>query len=214
MITVSTLFYLLIGASHVVSEPTEYESFVVLRTLSITKLDTELTGNLSPWYGAPGKDEIIVSNSCGFAEYSYSAVALEGYKGYLSEEYDEILLPEMKARGHLGEWCSLSPFLFESATLVTVGTWNNVRYILWYAEIHSDTEDSEYIVDPEFIESESLEDLLTEIKEPFEATSCWELSQLSDAELSWIQKLDDVRNSGELVCHTRGVYLDSIADAP
>ena len=198
----------------VVHEPSRYETLVVLRTTSVTKLDRDVTGNLSPWYGLPAESDLVVSNSCGFADYTYVTVKPERYDEYLNGTYDLGPHSEVKARGQLGEWCALSPYLFESPTIVTIGFWKDVPHILWSAEIHSDTHDSEYIVDPEYIENASLEEYLVEIEEPSEATSCWELSEISADELSWIRRHDDIQTFGELVCYTKGIYLESIADAP
>jgi len=198
----------------VVHEPSRYETLVVLQTTSIAKLDRDVTGNLSPWYGLPAESELITSNSCGFAEYSYVAVALERYDEYINATDDEVLPTELKARGQLGEWCALSPYLFESPTVVTLGYWNGVPHVLWHADIHFDTHDSEYIVDPEYIENASLEDRLVDIRGPAESTSCWEIREVSDDELLWIKRHEDVQTFGEKVCHTKGVYVESIVDAP
>jgi hypothetical protein len=93
--------------------------------------------NLYPWDVAQ-PDEIMVSNSCGFAAVTYHRL-LETGKA-----------TSWKALGLLGEWC-VNEFKRNGLQLVAYRDWEGKSYIWDVAEIRADENGRRYIDDDGFL---------------------------------------------------------------
>jgi hypothetical protein len=201
-------------------ELSHYEDFVVFRTMAVTLLDRNQTGNLAPWQeeAEPTNDaktsEIVVSNSCGFAKYSYIGVKLTEYRGQLEYHSDGASPLAITARARLGEWCHLSAYLFESVTLVRLGFWNDIPYVMHHAVVYSDAQDREYIIDADMIAQSGYVGKLRDIPNATESTSCWKIGNLSMADIERRKRMANARRFDDRICIVEGVYLSDIQFAP
>lgn len=196
------------------AEPERLEHYVVVRTEEVKTLPHEQTGNLLPWsHTELGPDEIVVSNSCGFAEYSYSAYKLNEYPGYFNLYSNGDRPPVVKVLGHLGEWCRLKPYLFETPTLVTIAYWKGMAYVHSHADIHWDADDSEYIDSDWLLDENGWSEKLSPIQEPTNSSNCLDAEGESDGRVKWFLARPNVEKFGEKYCYSKGVYIRDLSDA-
>lgn len=95
--------------------------------------------NLYPWDVAQ-PDEVMISNSCGFAAVTYRRLSETGK------------VTSWKALGLLGEWC-VDEFKRDGLQLVAYRDWEGKSYIWSVAEIHTDETGRRYIDDDGFMVS-------------------------------------------------------------
>ena len=184
-----------------------------MRTESVQRLPVNETGNLSPRKERDTRtDEIWISNSCGFAEYSYFAVKLEEYAGHFNTAYSVEDLPTLKARGHLGEWCRLEPFLYERPTLVTIEYWDDKAYVFRDAAIHWDGDDQEYIDNPRIIEENNWTGKLVEIPDPTNSSNCFVKDGVSESRFEYLRSRQNVQEYGDEYCFSKGVYIRELSN--
>ena len=193
------------------AEVTPIEFVVVSQTVSAKRLDRSETGNLYPWLTAKGGSEFYVSNSCGFADYSYLGFRLREYQSGDTSNSKRV---KIDARAQLGEWCRLSGSLFEGLTLLALRHWAEVPYIVGNADIFYRSDHAEYIVDPDFIEEFGLTDLLQTIEDPQNSTACVEKDQSGEDYFEWFVTQPNVRQFGEVACYIKGVHVLDIRKAP
>jgi hypothetical protein len=99
--------------------------------------------NLYPWDVAQA-DEVIISNSCGFAAVTYHRLLETGK------------VTPWKALGLLGEWC-VDEFKRDGLQLVAYRDWEGKSYIWSVAEIRTDEAGRRYIDDEGFMVSAMIE---------------------------------------------------------
>ena len=195
-------------------EPDKVELFVVSNTFSIARLDRAATGNLYPW-AVPRNDlETIVSTSCGFADYTYVGFDLDAYLNRTKHEDTDPTARRISARGSLGEWCKLSTHLLENDTLVVLGYWEDLIYVIGYADIHFDSDNAEYILDRNFIEEYGYIDLLRSVRGPDKSTGCVDRNDVGEEYFDWLLAQPSVKRFDESACFTSGVYIGDILGAP
>ncbi len=210
---VSLLLLVFAASNSAATEPDHSKHYIVVRTETVKRLPVEETGNLSPSLERQaGPDEIWSSNSCGFAEYSYAAVKLEEYSGYFNTAYSVEDLPTIHARGHLGEWCRLEPFLYEKPTLVTIGYWNGTAHVTRGTAIHWDGDDREYIDNPAVIEENGWTDKVVEIPDPTNSSNCFTKDGLSNDRFEFLAGRPNVDRFGEKYCFSKGVYIRDLSE--
>ena len=214
MRTLIVVFCLWPLVSVATQEPNRAELFVVSNTFSVARLDKASTGNLYPWTVPESDLEIIVSNSCGFAAYTYIGFDLNAYINRTKHEDADPTARRISARGRLGEWCTLSTYLFENDTLVVLGYWEDLIYVIGFADIYTDSDNTEYILDRDFIEEYGYGDLLRKIDEPDKSTGCVEGKDVGEDYFEWVLTQPSVKKFDELACFTSGVYISDILGAP
>lgn len=195
--------------------PERLEHYVVVRTEAVKTLPKNETGNLLPWTERdPKPDEIVISNSCGFAEYSYSAFRLNEYPGYFNIYSNGDSPPVIKAKGHLDEWCRLQPYLFETPTLVTIAYWKGAAYVYRHADIHWDwgDDDNEYVDDDWLIVENGWADKLSQIREPTNSSNCIDVASAPDGRLEWFLARPNVKKVGDKYCYSKGVYIRDLSN--
>jgi hypothetical protein len=115
--------------------------------------------NLYPWDKA-GPDEIIISNSCGFARMAYYKVTTPGFSRFSDEQN----LKRWDALVQLGEWCEIKEFIFDHLTLVAYRQWKGKNYIVSYADIMVGEDHRLYAVDNLFIDATGLGRLVVPVE--------------------------------------------------
>ena len=213
MRTLIVVFCLWPLVSFATQEPERVELFVVSSTFSVSRLDRADTGNLYPWSVPENDLETIVSNSCGFATYTYVGLDLDAYLAHTEQDAD----PKARgitARGRLGEWCKLSTHLFENDTLVVFGYWEDLIYVIGYADIHFDSDNAEYILDRDFIAKYGFKDLLRKVRGPVDSTGCVDRKDVGEEYYGWVLAQPSVKEFDESACFTKGVYISDILEAP
>ncbi len=212
---VVTLLIILLGQSSIArSEPgVSYEFIVVENTNSAIRLGRDNGSNLYPWDRGPQPgvdgeyDEILVSNSCGFARYEYRATTLERYQR-LGEP--ETLPPEsIVAIGRIGEWCRMSTHLYERETLLVTRASSDDTYIVDSAEVFFDDDGDAYVIDPSFIREWTLEEHLIPIPNAGDQDGCWEAEGMP-AEWQRDLEREGYSHFGEYICASTAVYLRDI----
>jgi len=186
---------------------------------SIEKLDFEVTGtgNLWPWQASEidlgdGIAEVIISNSCGFARFSYDGTIFENLQ--INEPYWEFR-ETVDVLARLGEWCRLEYQLHEHTTLLKVRYWNETAYALGSAKIHRTADEAPYIVDEYFIEDWALSPMLKDIPKYTEGTACWDKHDTRPDTYIYLSKLTVTAVAEDVVCYSKGVFLaDILADPP
>ena len=202
---------LLILSSNASSDAADdYEFIVVLKTLSVTLIGRENGSNLYPWLSestpvGDGEVEIIVSNSCGFADYEYAGAMLAAYQ---QADWDEDSYETIAARGSIGEWCRLTTHLYEFEMLIVTRSQDGRRYIVDSADLFIEP-GRRYLTDPDFIDEWMLEEFVQPIPDPGDRGSCYDTDKIS---LGFQRELerDGYQRLGDELCPVSGLFVDDI----
>ena len=127
---------------------------VVRATAAFDASGLRSSDNLYPWYRGPtAPGEIVVSNACGFVTFKYEAAALADYLSNSVAVHWSLAGYRVLS----GEWCQISPFVFDHDTLVRYRIWNGTRYLLASAPVLTDDAGSAFVEDAAFISDYELE---------------------------------------------------------
>jgi hypothetical protein len=106
---------------------------VVKSTVALDAHRLGLSNNLYPWYHGSTSGEIVVSNACGFVNFTYEASSLSDYLAKPTVPWSPAPFQVLT-----GEWCQIRPFVFDHDTLVRYRLWYGTYYLLAAAPILRD----------------------------------------------------------------------------
>jgi hypothetical protein len=193
----------------IAADTNSIEYIVVDGVLAFDRRPNAGKDNLFPWERARidqskpqnGLTEIVISNSCGLAEFVYAATPLAEYA-----IGSERTATEKRLLVQLDEWCNVATYSFNAPTLVAARVWNKTRYVLKSTPIYRDDKQRPYVADIEFIEQANWASLKKPIA-PLADWTCISADAMAPDQLAQYRRLHWLTEDTRGFCHSFGVYL-------
>ena len=146
--------------------------------------------------------------TCGFAQLTYNDTPIKEARS----SYADQVRRRTTYLAMIGEWCKVTPFLFEeshrSQRLIAYRRWKGRKYLLESSVVYQDNDGADYIAEKDFIEHDELKQLLRNVAQGSDNTGCfWP----ENPKLELMRETEDLVRVGDNYCFRAGVYLQDLA---